>query len=72
MVGADRCDDPGRRVQQRAALVAFARSMGGELLGNVERVIPAPMELIVNQKTAKALGMTLPPLFLAQADEVIE
>ncbi len=30
------------------------------------------MELIVNQRTAKALGLTLPSMFLAQADEVIE
>ena len=30
------------------------------------------MELIVNQKTAKALGVVFPSMFLAQADEVIE
>lgn len=31
--------------QQRAALVAFAQHMGGRLLQNVERVIPAPVAL---------------------------
>lgn len=30
------------------------------------------MELVVNQKTAKALDLTLPSMFLAQADEIIE
>jgi len=34
--------------QQRAALIAFAHQMGGELLRNVEEVVPAPMELAVN------------------------
>ena len=34
--------------QQRAALMAFAQQMGGELLSHVEQVIPAPMELVVN------------------------
>jgi hypothetical protein len=36
--------------QQSAALVAFAHQMGGELLHNVEQVIPAPMELVVNSE----------------------
>ena len=36
--------------QQRAALVAFAQQMGGELLSRVQRVIPAPMELVVNSE----------------------
>jgi hypothetical protein len=33
---------------QRAALAAFARQMGGELLRNAQQVIPAPMELAVS------------------------
>jgi hypothetical protein len=36
--------------QQRAALTAFAKQMGGELLNNVEQVIPAPVEFIVKQQ----------------------
>lgn len=35
---------------QRAALVAFAQTMGGELLRNVERVVASPMELVVNHE----------------------
>jgi len=34
--------------QQSSALVAFAHQMGGELLRHAQRVIPAPMELVVN------------------------
>lgn len=36
--------------QQTAALVSFAKQMGGELLKNVDQTITAPMEMIVNHE----------------------
>jgi putative ABC transport system substrate-binding protein len=81
------CISPYREITETGGLMSYGRNVAKSFrraATYVDRILkgakpadlaieqPTTLELIVNLRTAKALGLTIPPVVLARADEIVQ